>query len=102
MLGKLPNNADTIENFRKEFGDILWLRVLNLTTRFCQSIKELEIVICFLMTFLNLLLKFLETRKIRASSSLEDCNNTVQLRFLKLNIENVEICCAARPVLNLI
>jgi hypothetical protein len=102
VLGELPDDTDAVEHLREELGDVLGLRILNLAARLSKGVEELQVVVGFLVAFLNLLLKLLEAWEVRATSCLEDCNDAVKLWLLKLNVKDVEVGSATGPVLDLI
>jgi hypothetical protein len=102
VFGELPDDTDAVENLREELRDVLRLRVLNFAARLSKGVEELQVVVGFLVAFLNLFLKLLEAWEVRTTSCLEDCNDAVKLGLLKLDIKDVEVGSATSPMLDLI
>jgi hypothetical protein len=82
VFTQLPDNSDTVESFWKDFWDILWLRLLNLSAWLREGTKELKVVLGFVMTSFDLLLKVKETWEVRTTGILKNLNDFLKLTQL--------------------
>ena len=101
-LTHLPDKSDTVKHFRENLRDVFRLSSFNLSAWLSQSVEELKVIIGLFMTSFDLLLKLLESWKIRTTSDVKDIDNPLKLSLLKLNVKDIKISCSASPVLNLI
>lgn len=82
VFTQLPDNSDTVESFWKDLWDILWLRLLNLSAWLREGTKELKVVLGFVMTSFDLLLKVKETWEVRTTGILKNLNDFLKLTQL--------------------
>lgn len=102
VFTQLPDYSDAVKSFWKDFWYILWLRLLNLSTWLREGIQELKVVLGFVKTCLDLLLKVNETREVRATGILENLNDLLKLTELKSLGKDYQVGSPLVPVGNFI
>jgi hypothetical protein len=102
IFTEFPNDSDAVENFRQDLWDVFWLGKLNLSAWVRKGIEELQVVLSFIMTSLDLLLKFEETWEVRAWGMLKNANDFLKRWQLKSLSQDDEIGSSLVPVGDLI
>ena len=102
IFTELPNDSDAVKNLRKDLWDIFWLGKLYLSAWFRKGVEELQVVLRFVMTGLDLLLQFKETWEVGTWSMLKNLNDFLKLWLLKSLSQDDEIGSSLIPVGDLI
>ena len=102
VFTQLPDDSDAVESFWKDLWDILWLRLLDLSAWLREGVQELKVILGFVKTSLDLLLKVNETWEVRATGILENLNDLFKLTKLKSLGKNYQVGSSLVPVGNFI
>ena len=102
IFTELPNDSDAVKNLGKDLWDIFWLGKLYLSAWFRKGVEELQVVLRFVMTGLDLLLQFKETWEVGTWSMLKNLNDFLKLWLLESLSQDDKIGSSLIPVGDLI